>query len=438
MIFEILHYINLLDAILMIVACVIYWIVCYIKKGNKNWLISYSSLTIGLVIYCYSHINDFILMLSNICFMIATITIFLAVLREYLQIPRSLSNSRLDPNIIKINAVFMIPFLFIIEITMICLLTISIIMLAKIYKIKKTPSHIILSLALGACISGIFFFFLDNLGFEFAYELGTGFVIFYVTLLLTNGLVAFIEEKLIESEKEQRAAFNRAEFYKDLFTHDINNILQAIESSIDLLSLYNKKTKIEIKIDDIIKSAKDQVRRGANLGSNVKNLSEIEKGDIEFDKIEIIKVLRKSIDEIKAKYNEISLNIKIESNINLFFIKANFLLKDLFKNIISNAIKHNINSVVDILIKISTFKENKKEKIKIEFIDNGMGIPDDVKATISRRSYYEDRDHLRIGLGLSLIREIIKSYNGKIWIEDKDPVNYTYGSNFIITLPEYI
>ena len=41
-----------------------------------------------------------------------------------------------------------------------------------------------------------------------------------------------------------------------------------------------------------------------------------------------------------------------------------------------------------------------------------------------------------MGVGLSLVKKIIKKYNGKIWVEDKVKGDYTQGSNFIILIPE--
>ena len=43
--------------------------------------------------------------------------------------------------------------------------------------------------------------------------------------------------ELRESEEKYREAYNRAEFYKDIFAHDINNILQNFKSATDLIEM---------------------------------------------------------------------------------------------------------------------------------------------------------------------------------------------------------
>jgi len=43
-----------------------------------------------------------------------------------------------------------------------------------------------------------------------------------------------------------------------------------------------------------------------------------------------------------------------------------------------------------------------------------------------------------MGFGLSLVKRIIECYDGKKWVEDKEKVDYTKGSNFMITIPEAV
>ena len=43
-----------------------------------------------------------------------------------------------------------------------------------------------------------------------------------------------------------------------------------------------------------------------------------------------------------------------------------------------------------------------------------------------------------MGFGLTLVKKLIKSYNGKIWVEDNVKGDYTQGSNFVLLIPEAI
>ena len=79
---------------------------------------------------------------------------------------------------------------------------------------------------------------------------------------------------------------------------------------------------------------------------------------------------------------------------------------------------------------------NKKKLIKLEFIDNGIGIFDENKESIFQKGYKRDKKVRGMGIGLSLVKKIIKSYNGKIWVENRIKDDYEQGSNFVILIPE--
>ena len=245
-----------------------------------------------------------------------------------------------------------------------------------------------------------------------------------------------VEERtreLKKSEKDYREAYNRANFYKDLFTHDMNNILQNIQLSIEILS--QKELKERENLDELISIIENQVKRGARLILNVRKLSEIEETQISVKLIEVYEVLEKAIEYINKSFQDRQIYAKIESSSKEYYIKANELLPVIFENILINAVKHNENPSVEILIKLSEYQKNSINYLKLEFIDNGRGITDEVKEKIFVKSYIKDRRSTGMGLGLSLVKKIIEKYDGKIWVEDKIHGDYTKGSNFVILIP---
>ncbi len=59
--------------------------------------------------------------------------------------------------------------------------------------------------------------------------------------------------------------------------------------------------------------------------------------------IEICKILKNAIEFTKSSYPHKNTNISIQAPQNLYFVKANELLINVFENILLNAIRHNTN-----------------------------------------------------------------------------------------------
>ena len=244
------------------------------------------------------------------------------------------------------------------------------------------------------------------------------------------------EEKLIESEIKYRLAYNNADFYKDLFTHDMTNILHNILSSIELYSLCQKYPEKLDKGEDLLEIIKNQANRGSNLISNVHKLSKLEETEITIQKVEMLTYLKKSFKFVKDSFRRRKIDIILDTETEDLYVLANELILDVFENLLMNSVKYNNNPSVLIHIKISKEIRDNINYIKLEFIDNGIGVPDFRKDTIFQRSFNKDRCINGMGIGLSLVRKILYSYHGHITVEDNEKGDYTKGSNFIIYIPE--
>ncbi len=252
-------------------------------------------------------------------------------------------------------------------------------------------------------------------------------------LNLSNTEYLFAIRKLEGYKDSLNTAYNRAEFYKDLCSHDINNILQAILSGMQLCEM-NLDDPHEIK--SIIKIITDQVIRGANLISNIRKLSQIEGTKISLKRTKIRNILKKSVDYIKKSYTDKKINIKVDSVSEQLYIQANELISDVFENILINAIKHNKSAILEIEVMISREQKLGVNYLRFEFQDNGLGISDPRKEKIFQRGYSKNKTAQGMGLGLSLVKKIIENYKGEIWVEDRVIGDYSKGSNFVLLIPE--
>ena len=244
------------------------------------------------------------------------------------------------------------------------------------------------------------------------------------------------ELALRKSREDYRDAYNRINLYKDVFTHDINNILQNVLSSLELSKAFSYETTKIKEYEEVTKIIEKQIARGKKLVKNIQTLSQIESYKEELSSIEVLNILEKSVEILKESHLDKIINITITASQDEYHIRANKLLRRIFDNILDNAVYHNRNQLVEIVINVSRVSKNETDLIKIEIIDNGLGIPDPMKETIFLREIKVDDIPSGIGLGLLLVKRILESYNGEIRVEDRIIGDHSKGSKFIILIQE--
>ncbi|MBN1803574.1 MAG: PAS domain-containing sensor histidine kinase [Candidatus Lokiarchaeota archaeon] len=238
------------------------------------------------------------------------------------------------------------------------------------------------------------------------------------------------EKLLIDSKNSYALALEQANFYKDLFIHDVFNIFNVINMGAELLR--NQESPLDETVD-LIKKA---ITRGTKLIENIQKLSNLDQEKITIIKIDLKSVLQDVCQFILNSFRDRSLKIQINASTQDYSVKANNLLYDVFENILINAIKHNIKEEIEITIEISKIVDLNKNFVKLEFKDNGFGISDDQKKIIFSKVNNKENTS-GMGIGLSLVKKIVDNYGGKIWVEDRIKGNRSQGCNFILMIPEF-
>lgn len=202
------------------------------------------------------------------------------------------------------------------------------------------------------------------------------------------------------------------------------------EKSGDDLIKSIEETKIQLEysvIVDIIQQTIDDIKVGAERTTEIvkglRNFSRIDKDNKQMYNVH--EGIESALLLLKNKYKN---HIEIERSfgevpaIECYAGKLN----QVFLNIISNAIDaiHEAGK-----ISIKTWNEN--NKVHIQFIDNGRGIPSDSIDKIFDPFFTTKNVGEGVGLGLSISFGIIKEHNGKI--EVKSELNT--GTTFTISLP---
>ncbi|MFW9988099.1 MAG: sensor histidine kinase [Candidatus Odinarchaeota archaeon] len=427
--------IHLSTTIVIILATFVLANVCIRKRELFSWLLAYIAASLSEIFRLFSQVRYDTLELVSIIFSALAVLIFIiAVANEYYHIFQKKKLLKKRNLLLFANGQIIanLELQLLIALFLFTALFLSI----RIYFRKKTPTHAFMSFILMTGVLQLIASIVRDLGFPGGDEFLEFSRIVMATMMLITGVIAIIEDKIVRSESKYRLSYNRAEFYKDLFVHDINNILQNLQFSLEIISHNLEGYEKKGDLDELMNIAVNQVKRGAELGQNVKMLSDLERGVIKSVPIKLYEILKQIINEMKARNHEEQIKIEMIGKREEIFISANILLANVFQIILNNSVRYNNNSIKEIKIKISKDNKDISSNIKIEFIDNGVGIPDSMKKTLFQPIYEKPKDFKRIGLGLLLVNEVIKSISGKIWIEDRIPGDHTKGTIIIISIPE--
>jgi len=426
-------YFDLSRAVTMIVATIILGWVCRKRRDLFSWLYAYIATTLSQIFRVISKdpLDNFDLIAISLS-TLSMILIIIAVSVEYYKTFYSPGKNKIYN--LTLLALTAQVFTFGLELLIAFLVITTFFLIFRIFLRKKTPTHAFLCLVLVSGLMNLIASMVNSGGsegteqfFQFSSDM------MVITLLIT-GIVAFIEDKITKSEKGYRLAYNKAEFYKDLFVHDINNILQNLEFSLEIMSLELENKEISQKFRNLINLAKKQVDRGAELSINVRRLSDLEVGKNLFTSVNVFNLISKIGKFISERFPDTDLNLNFDSIEKNLEVNANNRLGDVFRILLNNAIRYNDNSEIEVVITASHELKNGVNYKRIEITDNGIGMPDPMKDSVFYKIYEKPKSYKRIGLGLLLVSEVIQSFNGEVWVEDRVKGDYIKGSRFVILL----
>ena len=176
----------------------------------------------------------------------------------------------------------------------------------------------------------------------------------------------------------------------------------------------NDKERLEKSLDTCI----SEVERLTKIVNDMLTLSRAEKVEIDLGNINEIepKII---IDEVIEQYKILNPDVNYITNIDDIKVKIDPNdLKQLLIIFIDNSIKYNNKNNIEIRINFKKISN----KMQLEVIDNGIGIPSEEINNVMKRFYKVDKSRKHnssFGIGLSIASRIVKNYNGEIFISSE-------------------
>jgi signal transduction histidine kinase len=240
--------------------------------------------------------------------------------------------------------------------------------------------------------------------------------------------------RLIDMLKHNNEELDRLNGMKSKFmsmaSHDLSNSLMTLQISFEMLAATITPNGDQKKKMDFISASITQISR---LIGDLVDWASIEQGKFRLEKnyFEMDKMVEEMIVGPKGRAMQKNIEIAVEVSPGLKMVCADKRrIGQVLLNLLENAIRHTQRGG-----KITVFVSPLEDNVCVSVNDNGEGIDPEVLPKLGQ-SFYQPAGgkspHGRLGLGLSISKEIVQSHDGKIIVESE---GVGKGSAFKFVIP---
>ncbi len=229
--------------------------------------------------------------------------------------------------------------------------------------------------------------------------------------------------------------YKRVNALKDEFvsvvSHELKTPITSIDGSLRLL-LGGIMGELPQKVVDILKLASRNSVRLIELINDILDIQKMETGEMKFvsTELKLSDVIVSTVEECDGYVEQYGVSIKVGHIDDVYVFVDKLKLIQLITNLLSNGIKFSEKNSEVLL-----YSEIINDYIRIHVIDKGVGIPDSFKDKVFNKFSQSELSITRkiggSGLGLSIAKEIVEKFGGKI--DFKSELNK--GTDFYFELP---
>ncbi|MFW5835648.1 MAG: ATP-binding protein [bacterium] len=214
--------------------------------------------------------------------------------------------------------------------------------------------------------------------------------------------------------------------FLSVLSHEMKTPLNAIEGYLRMMQDRQAGNDLQA-YDKIIERSLLRVKGMRNLIMDLLDLTKIESGKKkrEVMPVNLTEIAKLSIDTMGPVSIQKDVEIILKSPARVMFEADKEEIEIIFNNLLSNAIKYNIEGgKVDFII------EDKDGKIMVIIKDTGIGMGEDEIPRLFdefvRIKNEQTKNITGSGLGLSIVKKLIRLYNGVINVESKPGEGSTF------------
>ncbi|MFD1586452.1 PAS domain S-box protein [Halorientalis brevis] len=229
-----------------------------------------------------------------------------------------------------------------------------------------------------------------------------------------DGNVAQIVESNVDItdrvEYRQRLETQRddLELLNQVVRHDIRNDLQLVLTYAELL-----EDRVAAEERAYVETLLESTRNAIEVTTTAREMADVMlRDDHTRQRVSLRQTLLSELDEVRSAQS--SALVSVDGAIPDVTVLANDMLDSVFRNLLQNAIQHNDAEIPEVTVSATVGADT----VTVEIADNGPGVPDEQKEAIFGKGE-KGLDSSGTGLGLYLVRTLIESYGGDIWVADR-------------------
>jgi len=230
-------------------------------------------------------------------------------------------------------------------------------------------------------------------------------------------------------DKVQLNIDNQKQFVEDV-SHELRTPVAVVEGHLKLINRWGKEDP-EV-LEESIDASLQEIERMKSLVQEMLDLSRAVQVDVQYrnEKTNVVEVLNQTHTNFQMVHPNFTFHLDIDAEDDVFVNMYRNHLEQVLIILLDNAVKYSTDRP-EVHISMST----QGREVQLAIQDFGEGMSEEDAEKIFNRFYRIDKARSREqggnGLGLSIARQLIEGYGGRIWAESV----LNYGSIFRIVLP---
>jgi PAS domain S-box-containing protein len=237
------------------------------------------------------------------------------------------------------------------------------------------------------------------------------------------------EARMAQYLKEVETVNSELDAFAHTVSHDLKEPLRGIEMFTGML-LSDHAKKLDPQAADYLARVVKASARMRRLIDDLLSYARVARVRNPYENVSTAKLAAEAVAGLAGAIEERKAIVKVSETLPEIFCDP-VKIRQLFQNLVSNAVKYNDKPVPEVTVEAERFGEY---YWKFAVRDNGIGIPS---------QYFEEifkmfkRLHARqefgggTGAGLAIVKKIVEEHSGKIWVESQEGG----GAAFYVLIP---